>query len=318
MISGQNLHGATEVSVGGLQATSFVVDSPTQITAIFSENDPPGVVAVIAPLGVATFDPRPPITGQLLNISTRGLVTSLEDGVLIAGFVIQGTAPKTVLIRALGPTFQTAPPPFSLGLQDPTLELHDALGILAFNDNWADSQEAAISATGIAPAYVSESAILTTLAPGTYTAIVRGKPAGAIGRALVEVYDLAGFEPTVLANISTRGTVSSGDDVLIGGFIVGGGGESSTIVVRALGPSVSVNGALQDPILEFHDSNGNVFNNDNWRDAQATEIRETSLQPGDDRESVILATLAPDNYTAIVRGSGNTTGIGLVEIYHLR
>lgn len=319
VISGQNLHGATEVSVGGVQATSFVVDSPTQITAIFSENDPPGVVSVTAPLGVASFDPHPPSGGLLLNISTRGYVTGTERGVLIAGFIIQGTAPKTVLIRAIGPSLDPRNIFLSLALQDPTLELHDAQSVLAFNDNWQDSQEEAINATGIPPSFISESAILTTLAPGPYTAILRGNPAGTGSRrALVEVYDLSATAPAVLANIATRGAVFSGDDVLIGGFIVGGGGESSTIVVRALGPSVPIDGALQDPTLEFHDSNGNVFTNDNWRDTQEAEVIGASLQPTDDRESVIVTTLAPDSYTAIVRGAGNSSGIGLVEIYHLR
>ena len=188
------------------------------------------------------------------------------------------------------------------------------------NDNWKDTQQAEIETTGLAPSMDSESAILATLNPGAYTAIVRGV-GGGTGVALVEAYDLDAIAGTT-ANISTRGFVDTGDNVMIGGFIVGSGGNGdATVLVRAIGPSLTalgVTGALQDPTLDLHDGNGaTLMSNDNWRDSQETEIAATGLQPADDAESAILQTLAPGNYTAIVQGAGATTGVGLVEVYHL-
>jgi len=188
------------------------------------------------------------------------------------------------------------------------------------NDNWKDTQQAEIETTGLAPSMDSESAILATLNPGAYTAIVRGV-GGGTGVALVEAYDLDAIAGTT-ANISTRGFVDTGDNVMIGGFIVGSGGNGdATVLVRAIGPSLTalgVTGALQDPTLDLHDGNGlTLMSNDNWRDTQEGDILATGLQPADDAESAILQTLAPGNYTAIVQGAGATTGVGLVEVYHL-
>ena len=201
---------------------------------------------------------------------------------------------------------------------------------LATNDNWkindqtGQSQEADIRATTIPPTNDLESAILTTLSPGAYTAILAGKNGGT-GVGLVEVYDLAQGANSKLANISTRGFVDTGDNVMIGGLIVGGGDGTAKVIVRALGPSVPVPGPLGDPTLELHDVNGaTIATNDNWKiddqtgQSQEAAIRATTIPPTNDLESALIATLAPGNYTAIVRGKNNTTGIGLVEVYDLQ
>ena len=258
---------------------------------------------------------------QPLNISTRLRVLG-GDRALIGGFILTGSDAKTVMIRALGPSLGEHGMPGALS--DTTLDLYDASGqLLASNDDWKDAHQAQIQATGIAPSNALESAILTTL-PGnsSYTAVVRGKN-GATGVGLVEVYDLAQGNNSKLANISTRGFVDTGDNVMIGGFIVGGDASDHTrIVVRAIGPSLSSFGlanALQDPTLSLYDSNGNVLaTNDNWRDGHQPEIETAGLAPTDDRESALFASLSPGAYTAIVAGKGSTTGLGLVEAYNVQ
>jgi hypothetical protein len=187
------------------------------------------------------------------------------------------------------------------------------------------SAELEIEATTIAPTNDLESAILVTLSPGAYTAILAGKNGGT-GVGLVEVYDLAQGANSQLANISTRGFVDTGDNVMIGGFIVGGGSPLGTtrVIVRALGPSVPVAGALSDPTLELRDGSGTlVASNDNWKtrpdgSSQQAEIEATTIPPTNDLESALVQTLPPGNYTAIVRGANNTTGVGLVEVYNLQ
>ena len=259
----------------------------------------------------------------LLNISTRLRVLT-ADKVLIAGFVITGVEPKTVLIRGIGPSLTGVGGP----LPDPTLELHHGNEITT-NDNWKindltqQSQEADISATTIPPTNDSESAILITLAPGAYTAILAGKDEGT-GVGLVEVYDLAPATNSTLANISTRGFVNTGDNVMIGGLIVGGeSGGLARLVVRALGPSIPVGDPLGDPTLELYDANGTlVDSNDNWKTradgtSQQGEIQATTLAPTNDLESALSAWVAPGNYTAIVRGKNDTNGVGLLESYNL-
>ena len=261
----------------------------------------------------------PPIV-QLLNISTRMRVLP-GDNVLIGGFIVTGSEAKRAIVRGLGPSLTNQGVPGAL--QDPTLELHDGTGvIIASNDNWRDTQQAEIEATGIAPTNDLESAIVATLPANNsaYTAILRGKN-GTSGVGLVEVYDLARSANSRLANVSTRGFVDTGDNVMIGGIIVGPSTAAATMVlVRAIGPSLSsVPNALQDPTLELHDGNGNLIAfNDNWRDTQQAAIEATGIAPTADAESAILETVAPGNYTAIVRGAGNTTGVGLVEVYDLR
>ena len=201
-------------------------------------------------------------------------------------------------------------------LADPVLELHPSTGAVITNDNWKSTQKSAIEAAGLAPANALESAIIATLPVGGQTAIVRGNNGTGIG--LVEVYDLEGDSTDVkLANISTRGRVEIGDNVMIGGFIIGGT-EPTTVLVRALGPSLTgVADVLSDPVLELHDADGNSITNDNWRETQALEIQATSIPPAKDKESAILSTLVPGNYTAVVRGKDNTVGVALVEVYNL-
>ena len=258
------------------------------------------------------------LTDEPLNISTR-LNVLAGDNVAIAGFIVTGTSPKKVLVRGIGPSLASAD---VVGfLTDPTLELHAGSTIIFSNDDWRSVQEAEIQATTIPPSDDLESAIVATLDPGAYTAILAGRTGGT-GVGLVEIYDLDQQAQSKLANISTRGLVNSGDNVMIGGFIIGGiSGGSSKMVVRAIGPSLTalgVAGALQDPSLEIHDSDGAVIaSNDNWQDVQASEIEAASLAPTDDRESAIVIVLPSGGYTTIASGVNNTVGVGLVEAYNV-
>jgi plastocyanin len=255
------------------------------------------------------------IGSQPLNISTRLRVQTGEN-VMIGGFIITGQAPKKVIVRAIGPSLQQAG--VNDALADPVVEVRAGNGaLIRSNDNWRDDQQAEIEATGIPPRDNLESAIVATLAPGNYTAIVSGKN-GTAGVGLVEVYDLDAGADARLVNLSTRGFVQTGSDVMIGGFILGNSNESARIVLRAIGPSlaqVGISGALADPTLQLVNGNGDAvaFNN-NWRDTQQAELQATTIPPRDDREAAIVATLAPGAYTAVVRGSDGTTGVG----YHLQ
>lgn len=244
------------------------------------------------------------------NISTRVLAKT-DDQVPIGGFIITGSQPKKVIVRAIGPSL-----PLAGALANPSLELHSSDGLIASNDNWRSDQEVAIIATGVPPSDDLESAIVMTLDPGAYTAVVQGANGGT-GVGLVEVYDLDGSVDSILANISTRGVVQTGDDVLIGGFIVVGSDPLKTLV-RAIGPSLPLTGRLANPTLELHNSDGDIIaSNDNWKDTQQSEIEATNIPPTKDAESAIVETLAPGAYTAIVRGKNNTTGVALVEVYQL-
>jgi hypothetical protein len=251
----------------------------------------------------------------LLNISTR-MNVGTGDNVLIGGFIVVGNDPKKVLLRAIGPSLTA----FGVlnALADPTIELHKPGNIVVTNDNWKSTQEQEIMDTGIAPTDPLESAILATLDPGLYTAIVQGKNGGT-GVGLVEVYDLDEAADSELANISTRGFVDIDENVMIGGFIVGDG-VSTSVVVRAIGPSLSAVGVanpLQNPTLELFDSGGTQLAfDDDWKDTQQAEIEDAGLAPVDDRESAIAADLTPGAYTAIVRGKDNTSGVGLMEVYN--
>jgi hypothetical protein len=265
------------------------------------------------------------------NISTRGRVGPGADDVLIGGFIVDCPAGSTrkVVVRAIGPSLSqngvTNP------LPDPTIELHDSLGNVIRNDDWKlnqstnASQEAAIVATGLAPGNDAESALIAELPPGPCTAVVRGKNGGA-GVALVEVYNID-LEPNGrLANISTRGRVGSGDNAMIGGLIVQGL-QPSRVVIRALGPTMAAFGVantLEDPTLELRDSNGSLVEfNDDWKRDETTgasqeaEINATSIPPTDDRESAMVVTLVPGQYTAVVRGKADTIGVALVEAYNI-
>ncbi|HEX7518041.1 MAG TPA: SGNH/GDSL hydrolase family protein [Chthoniobacterales bacterium] len=254
---------------------------------------------------------------KALNISTRVFVDTGER-VSIAGFIVTGNISKKVLIRGIGPSLTASGVPNPLA--DPTLTLFDESGnALMTNDNWQDTQAAEIMATGIPPQNDLESAIVATLGPGHYTAVLAGKN-GTTGNGLVEVYDLEPGTGSTLANLSTRGFVGAGDNVMIGGVIIGNG-DSPIVVLRAIGPTLTSSGItnpLLDPTIELHDGNGAVIGiNDNWKDGQVQAVLATQLAPTDDRESAIVAFLAPGNYTAVVRGKGDTTGVALVEAYRV-
>jgi hypothetical protein len=244
----------------------------------------------------------------------------LGDNAGIGGFIITGSVSKHVVIRAIGPSLTNFFPASDL-LADPTVELHGPAGFqTVMNNNWKDSQEAQIQATGLAPSHDLESAIDATLAPGNYTAIVRGNGTGR-GIALVEVYDVETGVASKLGNISTRAHAGTGGNVVIAGFILGNNQGHDRIVIRGLGPSLSafnVPDPLQDPMLELRSQNGTLLRaNNDWQDdpAQAIEIAAAGLAPQNMRESAIAATLPPGLYTAILAGVNNTTGIGLVEVY---
>jgi hypothetical protein len=251
----------------------------------------------------------------LANISTRLRVETGEN-VLVGGFIITGTQPKKVIVRAIGPSL-----PVVGALSDPVLELRNSSGgLIASNDDWRTDQEAEIIGTGIPPSNNLESAIVVTLPANNsaYTAIVLGYN-GATGIGLVEAYDLDHSVNSKLANISTRGLVQTGDNVLIAGTIVLGN-PPQRVLVRAIGPSLNLSGKLADPILELRDGNGGLIrSNDNWRSDQEAEIMATTIPPTNDLESALVETLpaAGAAYTAIVRGVGGTTGIAVVEIYAL-
>jgi hypothetical protein len=236
------------------------------------------------------------------------------ENVLIGGFIVTGTQPKRVIVRAIGPSL-----PFAGFLANPTLELRDSGGaLIRSNDDWRSDQEAEIIATTIPPSNDLESAIVAILPANNsaYTAIVRGVNDGT-GVGVVEAYDLNRAVNSKLANISTRGLVQTGDNVLIGGLIVLGQ-NPLRVIVRAIGPSLPVAGALANPMLELRDGNGGLIDsNDDWRSDHESEIIATTIPPSNDLESAIVRNLAPGNYTAVVRGVGDTTGVGVVEAYNL-
>ena len=259
-----------------------------------------------------------PANATLVNISTRLLVQT-GGKVGIGGFIISGTDAKKVLIRGMGPTLTSFGVPNAL--QNPVLELHDGTGaVVVSNDEWKIPQETAIAATGLAPGDDHESAILLTLQPGSYTVIESGKN-GTSGVGLIELYDLDAVANAHLSNISTRGVVQTGANVMIGGFIVSGANGSVNLIVRALGPSLAQFGVpnpLANPTLGLYDVNGTLIrSNDNWKDSQQTAIQNSGFQPPNDLDSGILVTLPTGNYTAIVSGKNGGTGVGLVEVYRL-
>ena len=260
----------------------------------------------------ATTTPLP----ALANISTRTRVET-GDNVLIGGFIITGDVPKRVLIRAIGPSLQA----FGISgtLQDPTLDFVQSGTTIASNDNWKDSPERAeIEASTIPPSDDFEAAIVQTLNPGPYTAVMRGKN-DTSGVGVVEVYDLDTAANSKLANISTRGIVQSGDNVMIAGMILDGEtGSSRRVIIRAIGPSLPVNDKLADPTLQLIDGNGTVLSaNDNWRTDQPATIQATGVAPTHDSEAALVHTVPPGPYTAIVRGAGGSTGVAVVEVYAL-
>lgn len=278
-------------------------------------------------VGNSSFATAPP-AGAAVNISTR-LLAGAGDNSLIAGFIVQGTAPKRVIVRAVGPSLSAVN--VQGALQNPTLELFDARGSsIGRNDNWQSSvtggalgagQVVDIYASSVPPSHPLEPAIVATLEPNVpYTAVV-GSADGGTGVALVEVYDLEGVQAAKLANISTRGFIQTDQNVMIGGFIYSGGVGATNVVIRGIGPSLGAAGvgnALQDPVLELYNANGtNIATNNNWADdAGQGAIRAAGLQPSQSTEAAMLVTGLPHGaYTAILRGSGGNVGTGLLELY---
>jgi hypothetical protein len=241
------------------------------------------------------------------------------DNVLIAGFIVQGSGNKQLIVRGIGPSLGA----FGVGdaLQDPTLELYDGAGaLITSNNNWPENANAAeIATTGLAPTNIKESALLVSIPPSAYTAVLRGNN-NSTGVGLVEVYDLDADGPAQLVNISTRGFVLTDDNVMIGGLIITGN-DPSQLILRAIGPSLGnfgVPNPLADPFLALHNGNGAIiFSNNNWRDSQESTIQVTGLAPGSDFESAIVISLLPGSYTAIVKGADGGIGNGLVEVYKL-
>jgi hypothetical protein len=263
---------------------------------------------------VGAFEFGGTIPVDLANISTRLLVET-GDNVLFGGFIVSGTQSKRVIVLATGPSLN-----LTGKLADPTLDLYQGGTLLESNDNWVDSvNKQAIIDSGFAPANNLESAIIRTLPANNsqYTAIVRGVNNGT-GIGVVQIFDLDRTVDSKLANISTRGLVQTGDNVVIGGFIVLGADPQKVIVI-ALGPSLPVPGKLADPTLELRDGNGGLIDsNDNWVDSPNKQaIIDSTIPPMNDLESAIVRTLSPANYTAIVRGVNNSTGIAVVEVYAL-
>jgi len=277
--------------------------------------------------GTPTTTPSP---GTITNLAAR-LPVGIDDKALITGFILQGTARKKVLIRVSGLSLVRFGVPKAL--VNPQLELHDSSGVIAMNDNWqttqiggvvTSNQAAEIQNSGAAPANEEEPAIIAALVPGNYTAVVRGV-GGGTGVGVVEVYDLGAGSGSLLTNLSTRGYVQTGDNVMIAGLIVVT--QPTRVIIRAVGPSLSQFGVpdvLANPQLELHDANGGIARNDDWQvtqlggvitSDQVGEIQKSQLAPASAAESAIIATLPPGTYTAVVRGVNNTTGNALVEVY---
>ena len=252
---------------------------------------------------------------------------------MIAGFIVQGSVPKKVIIRATGPSLTPLGVPGALA--NPRLELHDSSSTIGTNDDWqttqlggviTSDQAAEIQSSGFAPLDPAESVIIATLSPGGYSAVVQGVNGGT-GIGVVEVYDLSGNNGSKLVNISLRGLVQTGDNVMIGGFIVVG--QPAKVAIRGIGPSLTafgVNNALANPQLELHDANGTIAANDNWQTTQlggiitsdqVAAIQSSGLAPSDSAEATIIATLPAGGYSAIVQGVSATTGIGVIEVYNL-
>jgi hypothetical protein len=306
---------------------SVVTSSPTPTptpTATATATATPTATATVTPSATATATVTPTATptatpSQAVNLSTR-MHVGTGDNVGIGGFIIGGQTPKRVLIRAIGPSLQQFGVPNPLA--DPILELYGSgPSPIASNNNWRDTQEAQIKATGLAPVHDLEAAIDTTLTPGNYTAIVRGNNNGT-GVALVEVYDL-NQSVGKLANLSTRALVGTGDDIAIAGFILGNNAGSNQVIIRGIGPSLSsagVKNPLANPALELRNGDGVLIaSNNDWADnpAQAAQLIAAGLAPSDNRESAIAISLQAGLYTAFLVGENNSIGIGVVEVYDI-
>lgn len=322
-IAGYRIHYGTaaapyDTTVDLATTTATIADLKIGVTytfAVTAYNTAGGESAYSRPLSYTVGSPTFIPPAALGNISSRTQAGSGED-VLIGGFIIEGVIAKKVALRAIGPSLSA----FGVNgaMSDPILEVRSSTGALvASNDNWKVPGEE-ISGSGLAPSDAREAALVRSLPPGSYTAILSGK-GGATGVALFELYDLD-LATGRVANISTRSRVETGDNVMIGGFVLGGT-TGTKVIVRAIGPSLvpfGVADALLDPTIELYDSNGSFLaSNNNWRSDQQAEIVETGVAPNDNREAAIVATLLPGAYSGVIRGAQGATGVALVEVFAL-
>jgi hypothetical protein len=323
-LRGHSSSAASSIARGDdtLGGTQFVVHDSAFAPPAAGPNPTPLPLVGVAP--GATPVPTPPNI-DLANISTRVSVTGGQN-TGVAGFIKRTGSTKRVLVRGVGPSLG------SLGiggaLADPTIEVLDENGVsLGTNDNWRGPQEAEITSTGLAPTNDKEAALIVNLRgsnkTNNFTAVLKGA-AGGQGIGVVEVFDLDAASFADLGNVSTRGNVGMGDDVLIGGLIVrdsSARNQSQTIVLRGIGPSLTsagISGPLQNPLIELHDSQGNTLEvNDDWATGPQAGAIPPTLKPASPKESVILRALSPGGYTVVLRGADNGTGIGVVEAYNL-
>ena len=285
-------------------STPAATPTPTPIAS-------PSPTPTPTPVATPSATPTPTPVAKFGSLATRAMVAT-GDAILVNAFIITGPDPKRVIVRGLGPSLA-----LPMVLADPVIELRASDStVIAINDNWRDTQEAEIIATGLPPTNDLESAIVATLSPGSYTVVLRGIN-GTTGNGVGDLYDLSSTSSRLTA-VGTRGNVLVDDEVLISGMTMQEGGD---ILVRVLGPSLSevgVVGVLEDPTLELRDSNGALLlANDNWRDVQEAEISQTGLAPSNNLEAALIANLPPDFYTAIAAGQANTIGIGYVQFYSL-
>jgi parallel beta-helix repeat protein len=320
--SRQTYLGSTRVTTDGNGDATFAAIFPISVS-----NVELNTTATDAAGNTSVFSRNP---AYLLNLSARADV-GVGENALIGGVIMKW---GQVILRGMGPSLTASG--VTNALPDPTLEMHDHSGAQTFNDNWKDdpSQADQVQQNGLAPSSNAEAALApfsTATSPfhpttgfAPYTAIVRGKN-NTTGIGLIETYGIVATNYTdisKLGNLSARGFVGTGDKAIIGGFILGGGTEHPRICVRAIGPSLKVAGVtnpLVDPVLELHDGNGALIaTNDDWADVQSDDLKSVGLAPPDSHESAILTRLESGAYTAVVRGRGNTTGVGLIEIYNLQ
>jgi Ice-binding-like len=319
---GNIMAGTSVTAVGGTTVTGRLLALTAAVTLDSNTVTYPGLTVTPTPTPIPTPTPgvTPPGISQIINLSTRMRVQT-ADNVGIGGFIVTGSVPKPVIIRAIGPTL--AQHGVVGVLADPKLELHGpGAFVTVTNNDWRETQQTEIQATGIAPTNDLESAIVATLSPGAYTAIVSGN-GNTSGIALVEVYDLDQSLDSKLANISTRAFVGTSENIVIAGFLISNRTASDRVVARGIGPSLTAGGvpnALANPTLELHDTNGTLLiSNNDWQDntLQAAEIIAAGLAPKDNLEAAIAATLPPGLYTVLLAGLAETTGIGVAEVYDL-
>jgi len=324
-----NSAGAFDLRLVGGSRISGRVDPVTGFLSGTLVGGPGGTVTAGLASGAAFSD------GTLRNLSTRGQVGT-EGNILIAGFVVGGTTPKQVLVRAIGPTLSG----FNItgALADSQIELFKGTTRIALNDNWAGAA-AIVNASALVGAFPLalnslDAVVLAQLDPGAYTALVSGT-GGRTGVALVEVYDVdtvSAFAPQKVVNVSTRGVVGTGENILIAGFVISGS-TSKKLLIRGIGPALNGHTTgltpLADPILQIiqiirNDRTVVVRENDNWETgndaalviAATTSVGGFPLVRGS-RDAVILISLPPGTYSATVSGVAGGTGVGLVEVYEV-